>query len=680
MRRALAAAALAAGLWLAPPGPLGAAEEQPAFSVFDMPDLVETVAEARARLRAGDAGGALALAGGLRDRFPEIAEAHVVEAMALAALGRADAAVAALERSVELGFRALDQAMRQAAFAGLRDDPRIAALAAHAARLPPGEPALSPPVPAPAIDGVATVTEEAVGWDARLGVLTAAIDPGPAADRLLTGAALPARLAKGLSALGARGEAAGNAGDLYDNRDRGHSPLDPALLPQITRIAYGAAARRRGLDQGIAGQLRFSGPVIGNSSTAVTGGPLWRSLPRQAMTAPPLLARAAALAAANHLYVYPEHRDHDPGTGDLFPANVPYFLVSQGSSYSDKPFVAAAALAMAAFRPETKARLLETGLLVPTLQMVIRRAMAPAARLYLSGAAHPAAFDGAALDPLAVMGLANGIEADAIPPEVRLAVEAEEPAIPGRDYMAPSIGETLFDSRGAIARVMRRTGAMALTVSAEATEDPNGRPLVFHWRVLTGDPRRIGIETLGPTRARARIRIPWHEPMPVPGRPEIRSARVDIGVFAENGRYLSAPAFVTVAFPTRQARAYGEDGRILSVDYADPARASRYEDPVLFPARGWRDDYAYAPDGTPLGWTRRGPGGETAFAADGALVLARDDLGRPSLGETVAYRIEPGEAGGDGRPRITWEGTGARHAYRYAGPEDRAGVRAPLAD
>ena len=47
------------------------------------------------------------------------------------------------------------------------------------------------------------------------------------------------------------------------------------------------------------------------------------------------------------LYVYPEHRDHDPGHngqggyGDLFPTNSPCVVISQGSSGSDRAFVRA---------------------------------------------------------------------------------------------------------------------------------------------------------------------------------------------------------------------------------------------------------------------------------------------------------------------------------------------------
>ena len=83
-----------------------------------------------------------------------------------------------------------------------------------------------------------------------------------------------------------RGRAAGNHGDLYDNRDRGHSTLAPDAFPQLAHVVYDAAARAADLDYGLADRLLFPAPTLGNSSTAITAGALWRSLPRAAMTAP----------------------------------------------------------------------------------------------------------------------------------------------------------------------------------------------------------------------------------------------------------------------------------------------------------------------------------------------------------------------------------------------------------
>ena len=57
-------------------------------------------------------------------------------------------------------------------------------------------------------------------------------------------------------------------------------PLDPAAHPQVTRVAYSDAARAADVDYGLNDSLLFGRATFGNSSTALTGGPLWRSLPR----------------------------------------------------------------------------------------------------------------------------------------------------------------------------------------------------------------------------------------------------------------------------------------------------------------------------------------------------------------------------------------------------------------
>ena len=75
----------------------------------------------------------------------------------------------------------------------------------------------------------------------------------------------------------------------------------------------------------------------------------------------------------NNLYIYPTHLDHKPGHngtpnhGDLYPTNTPFVLISQGSSGSDQPFMKAVPMAMAAFRPEVKKKLVQCGLLMPAI-------------------------------------------------------------------------------------------------------------------------------------------------------------------------------------------------------------------------------------------------------------------------------------------------------------------------
>ncbi len=441
-----------------------------------------------------------------------------------------------------------------------------------------------------------------------------------------------------LRRLFAAGQAAGLSGVLYDNRDRGHSALRPDRFPQMTRIVYGPDLTDLGY--GLAGALRFPAITLGNSSTAYTRRPNWRSLPRLAMTAPGGPARTAADYAAGALYVYPEHRDHDGA--DLFPANWAYTTTSQGSSGSDQPFLRVLAMILAAFPAETQARMVALGLVGSTVQMVLRRAQQGLRgnAAYLSGAAHPSAFAAAALNPAAQVALAASLGPEAIPPAVLLRV-VEEDFLPAAGLLAAS--ERLFDTPGAIARIWRdMAGRRQMVISAAATMSPAGRPLAFRWVLLRGDPSAVTITPLDAAGRRARISFGWQSPRPAPAgfgttAPGPVSGRIDVGVFAEAGGPLSAPAFVSVMLPP-ELRQYepGPDGvpRLARVDYDAEGRGVAY-DPVLFWWAPWRDRFRHDPAGRLLGWTREGtrPGDPSALgdhAADGTRG------GRP-----VRYALRP---------------------------------------
>ena len=219
----------------------------------------------------------------------------------------------------------------------------------------------------------------------------------------------------------------------------------------------------------------------------------------------------------------------------------------------------------------------------------------------------------------------------------------------GVDYFGEGLGEQLFDTPAAIARVWRsRAHTRAMVVSAAETADPNGRPLGFEWRLLQGDPARVRITPADDGRS-ARIEIDWHEPFPISEDNPIVSSRVDIGVFASNGVHDSAPAILSIAFPGHETRVYapGPDGRprIASIDHADPARAKTYADPMLMARADWRDDYAYAADGTPLGWTRTRGELTEAFTPEGARILTRAADGAPLAVEAVSYPLRRDDKG-----------------------------------
>lgn len=435
------------------------------------------------------------------------------------------------------------------------------------------EPVVLPPVAV--TDGVAEVVlgEAPVPTDRPIRV-PLVFPPGPKApvvseDQQTEAERLLARLI-------ARGVAAGHHGDLYDNRDRAHSNLPIGKFPQLVRTIYGPRLTEVNLDYGAAGPFLFDAPVIGNSSTALTAGPLWRSQGRLLLTragGPEALYQAYR---AGQIYVYPEHRDHDPAWGDLFPANTPYFLISQGSSSSDQTHLHALALILAAFQPQTKARLIEEGLLGAAVQMVYRRSRAPvlSRAAYLNGAAHPSVFDGAEVNGARAVTLANAMAADAIPPLVTLDVLEE----------SWTAAERFFDTPAAVARIWRaEAGRQTMVVTAAGTRDPNGRDLAFEWVVLRGDPSKVRVNVQGGGRA-ARIEVDWQAAGSVPGAEGLLSSRVDIGVFASNGIHNSAPSFVSILLPRHERRVYGPgpEGPILREIDRGP-RPDVYADPILFP-------------------------------------------------------------------------------------------------
>ncbi|MFZ4397746.1 MAG: hypothetical protein ACOYOU_19215 [Kiritimatiellia bacterium] len=443
------------------------------------------------------------------------------------------------------------------------------------------------------------------------------------------------------------GIAAGNAGDLYDNRDRGHARLDPGPYPQITSVGYAQEAVAAGLDYGVQARLLHDAVTIGNSSTARTQGPFWRSLPRIAMLEAPGATWLYIQYRANQIYLYPSHHDYDPepdGHGDVFPANTPYILASHGSSYSEQPFLNALSMTLAAFRPEVKQRLAASGQLMPALQMVFRRSnrMVTNDSVYLTGIAHPPVFDSTQLDLEGMLRLAHDLSLTNLPPLVELKVVSEDRFTAGRDYFdVADRGEGLFTTPCAIARVWRATArTRRMVVSAAGSHAPDRRPLTYHWSVLCGDPAAVLIVPRTSDASIVEITFTWQARHPVCSGSSLQSSRIEIGAFASNGSLWSAPAFISFTTLNNEKREYAADGRILSVTYVGGEEAGPYVDPVYDLPKSWRDDYHYDAGGKLSGWTRlRGFEKKRSddYTSDGRRILTRDVSGQSARTTAVRY-------------------------------------------
>lgn len=372
------------------------------------------------------------------------------------------------------------------------------------------------------------------------------------------------------------GTAAGNVGDYYDNRDGGHSDLDMSPYPQLRKLAYSPDDVKAG-KHWAAQRVLVPGVVMGNSSTSapfLAGG----SNVRIYYTMPKGLDFLYQQYIRSNLYIYPEHRDHDPGHngagdgyGDAYPTNSPYLICSQGSSGSDQPFMRAIPFTLAALRPDVKKKLVKAGMLMPTLQMILRASsrQLKSPKDYLTGKAHPTVFEGSDVDDLKMVRMAHDITLDNLPPAIQLHVVEEELPVLGRDFFEPAgVSEKLGDTPAVIARIFRgKDRSRRIVVSAEKSVDLNKKPLQYHWVLLRGDPKRVRIKPLGDDKSRAEIMVDYQERRPIAPGSAMESNRVDIGVFAHNGEYFSAPGFITYYTLDDEGRTYDQAGKILEIGY-----------------------------------------------------------------------------------------------------------------
>lgn len=631
---------------------LAAGEPEKPLSVYDMPRVWPRHNQLRqefiAAFRRGDIRAMEATCRAALEVMPGDATWHYNLACALAYREDPAPALDELDRAITYGFRDADTIAKDSDLARLAQTPRFAELVARARRLartPVAGRPFNRPAEVPA-GGVATLSETNLVWDFDAGCFNALLTLKDAEQPISLRAAeyglskptSPERpyVAAWLS----EGTAAGNTGDLYLNRDGGHSTLAVRDFPNVTTVRYAPDAQARGLHLDHPNTFFGTMPVFGNISRGRTGGPFWRSLARASLTDPGVAARLDRFYRSNQFWVIPAVKDFGvPDIGDVFPANAPFQCVTEGVSWSDQPFLRAALAASASFRPETKQAVRTRCLMGPTIQWLLRRTQkgVRSEEDYLAPGAHPAAFNAARLDSAALVEKAHALTPADIPPAVSLALvnsrlfPVKYPEA-GRDY-PDLVGEVLMAVPSALALVLRAPdGVRTFLVRAQGFPEAD-EETVFAWRVVNGPASAVTIGT------------PLGEALDTPEKGYVQitvdrralTNRIDVACFARRGTTAyGAPSIVSFYPLPQEKRTYRPDGKIQSIDYANPD--GRYSDPMLALPRHWTDTYAYAPDGTPRGFTRAYNGKPVAsFTPTGERIVSRRADGTPETLVRVKY-------------------------------------------
>lgn len=580
---------------------------------------------------------------------------HYNLACALAWRSDKTEAFAELERAIYFGFRDAAAIENDSDLARMKSDPRFAPLV-ELARKTAGKPIPGRPEPASAkaVCGKrATIAAANATWDFDSSAFSVDLKLSPAPESSSSPAMQYSGPAEGLMrAWLADGSAAGNAGDIYLNRDRGHSVLDTARFPLLTPVGWERAALDRNIDGNLPNAF-FPGHTVFANVSRTRLGPAARSFPRAAMTDPGAPELMAKLYLANTFFVAPAVDDYGAGRGDLFPARVPFLTASVGRSYTDLPFLEAAAAASAALPPQTKRMAVRQGLMGPILQWLMRSTLkgVDGESDYLSPKAHPAAFDASRLDAARMVVKAHSLKPAQIPPVAKIEMVNSrffpvKTPVPGIDY--PDIfGEVYYSTPVAHLVVLRDTAMVRDFLYRASVDAPPGeaRRAKFAWKVVGGDASAV---TIGPVKGDL-FSSPETGIAQITVNRKSLVSRIDIAVFARyDNTEWGAPSFISFYPLPHELRAYREDGQISFIDYSNPL--GHYSDPILAAPRPWKDVYEYNAAGRLLKYVRTVDGETKAeFLPDGRRIVAKRPDGTPSGAVKVKYILR--DSGDPNLPR-----------------------------
>ena len=336
-----------------------------------------------------------------------------------------------LEKAIDLGFRDADAIVKDNDMKRLVGERRFHELVEYAREIR-GKPILVGPLAHVVATGVSggsvALGEQNLAWNFDYGCFDAKL-------KLVAASA------------------GGNTGDLYVNRDAGHSNLRVADFPGITVVKLDKEGRDRKLDTSFPNML-FPYPVFGNCSMGFFGNAFWRSIPRALVTTEMRRLRAMEkFYLSNQTWVFPSNTDTAPvGTnGDVFASITPYWIVTAGRSFSDRPYLKGALEASRSLRPEVKKEIVRRGMLAPVVQTLVRKSLFSVSNEadYVSAKAHPTALPPNGLDVPRLAAAAASLTVEQIPPLAVVAVK------PGPVDEAPVWPELVYAMRLAWAYTLR---------------------------------------------------------------------------------------------------------------------------------------------------------------------------------------------------------------------------------
>lgn len=421
----------------------------------------------------------------------------------------------------------------------------------------------------------------------------------------------------------AEGTAAGNAGDLYVNRDEDTSEVNFKGFPGLTPVVYDepAVLRRCHVMQanGIFDNAGTPLPVVGNSVYSLLQPNIWRSVPRLLQTDGSVAAVASRLAFANQLYVYDVANDrHAEFVGDVLVGCSSLIVMTNvgiaGGPKDQAQVVEVLLAGLAAMRPEVKREMMRRGALVPTMQMLLRRSLMGAPD-YLSAAAHPMTFSAKTIDAEAFVGRAHSLTVSQLPLLARLVARQDKMPVQWRDYFDLAPSEGIADTPVGISRIIRGMGYTRSIVVEAAAQNVLG--VTYHWFPVNGCKDKIRLKPLTSSGGLMQIEVDYHGIYTNEfGDASVPLRHVDIACVAQKGEAFSQPMYVSFRYLGNEVRTYDAQKRIVSVDYRMPLK--NYEDPALSASKDWMDVYQYSDKGLCTGWRRERTGQEPqTFDAQG---------------------------------------------------------------